>query len=198
MDEAQLKYATTEEELLAIVYALEKLRSYLLGSKVIVFTDHTALKQLLVKKDLQDEGDILPIDDSFPYDALMAIATGENPWYDDYGSYIVGNLLPPDLRCILPWETKAILETCHSSAYGGHHGPSRTVAKVLQSGFFWPIMFHDSKVFVSACDACQRTGNITRRHEMPEVGILESRFLISGASIIKAYFCLPRETGLSY
>ncbi|XP_074302632.1 uncharacterized protein LOC141634306 [Silene latifolia] len=38
--EAQVKYATTEKELLAVVYALDKFRSYLLGSKVVIFTDH--------------------------------------------------------------------------------------------------------------------------------------------------------------
>ena len=42
---------TTEKELLAIVFALEKFRSYLLGSKVIIFTDHAALKFLLNKKE---------------------------------------------------------------------------------------------------------------------------------------------------
>ncbi|XP_048623798.1 uncharacterized protein LOC106393666 [Brassica napus] len=51
MDEAQCRYATTEKELLAIVFAFEKFRSYLVGSKVIVHTDHAALKYLLTKKD---------------------------------------------------------------------------------------------------------------------------------------------------
>ena len=51
MDEVQCRYATTEKELLAIVYALEKFRSYLVGSKVIMHTDHAALKYLLTKKD---------------------------------------------------------------------------------------------------------------------------------------------------
>ena len=48
---AQVNYSTTEKELLAIVFALEKFRSYLLGSKVIIFTDHAALKFLLNKKE---------------------------------------------------------------------------------------------------------------------------------------------------
>ena len=51
MDEVQCRYATTEKELLAIVFALEKFRSYLVGSKVIMHTDHAALKYLLTKKD---------------------------------------------------------------------------------------------------------------------------------------------------
>ncbi|KAL1224020.1 putative mitochondrial protein [Cardamine amara subsp. amara] len=51
MDDAQCRYATTEKELLAIVFVFEKFRSYLVGSKVIVHTDHAALKYLLTKKD---------------------------------------------------------------------------------------------------------------------------------------------------
>ncbi|XP_052736574.1 uncharacterized protein LOC128197812 [Vigna angularis] len=48
---AQLNYATTEKEFLAIVYALEKFRPYLIGSKVIIYTDHAAIKYLLTKPD---------------------------------------------------------------------------------------------------------------------------------------------------
>jgi len=48
---AQLNYGTTEKELLAVVFAIDKFRSYLVGAKVIVYTDHAALKYLLTKKD---------------------------------------------------------------------------------------------------------------------------------------------------
>jgi hypothetical protein len=47
----QLNYTTTEKELLAVVFAIEKFRSYLVGAKVIVYTDHATLKYLLMKKD---------------------------------------------------------------------------------------------------------------------------------------------------
>ncbi|KAJ4700581.1 Retrovirus-related Pol polyprotein [Melia azedarach] len=49
--DAQLNYATTEKEFLAVVFAFDKFRSYLIGSKVIVYTDHSAIKYLLAKKD---------------------------------------------------------------------------------------------------------------------------------------------------
>ncbi|KAI3767334.1 hypothetical protein L2E82_17429 [Cichorium intybus] len=49
--EAQLNYTTTEKELLAVVFALDKFRSYIWGSKVVVYTDHSAVRQLLTKKE---------------------------------------------------------------------------------------------------------------------------------------------------
>ena len=48
---AQLNYATTDKELLVVVFAIDKFRSYLVGAKIIVYTDHAALKYLLTKKD---------------------------------------------------------------------------------------------------------------------------------------------------
>ncbi|GJR49380.1 reverse transcriptase domain-containing protein [Tanacetum coccineum] len=51
MTEAQTHYTTTEKELLAVVYAFEKFRSYLVLSKSIVYTDHSAIKYLFAKKD---------------------------------------------------------------------------------------------------------------------------------------------------
>nr|GFA94147.1 reverse transcriptase domain-containing protein [Tanacetum cinerariifolium] len=51
MTEAQIHYTTTEKEMLALVYAFEKFRPYLVLSKSIVYTDHLALKYLLSKQD---------------------------------------------------------------------------------------------------------------------------------------------------
>ncbi|GKB89081.1 reverse transcriptase domain-containing protein [Tanacetum coccineum] len=51
MTEAQIHYTTTEKEMLAIVYAFEKFRPYLVLSKSIVYTDHSALKYLMNKQD---------------------------------------------------------------------------------------------------------------------------------------------------
>jgi hypothetical protein len=46
-----VNYIATEKELLAVVFAIEKFRSYLVGAKVIVYTDHATLKYLLTIKD---------------------------------------------------------------------------------------------------------------------------------------------------
>jgi hypothetical protein len=51
LNHTQMNYATTEKELLVVVYAFEKFSQYLLGSKVVVYIDHAALKYLFAKQD---------------------------------------------------------------------------------------------------------------------------------------------------
>ena len=48
---AQMNYTTTEKEVLVVVYALEKFRPYILGSKIVIYTDHVTLKYLFSKKE---------------------------------------------------------------------------------------------------------------------------------------------------
>ena len=54
----QLNYATTEKELLAVVFAMDKFRSYLVGAKVIVYMDHAALKYLLTRRTLSHDSSV--------------------------------------------------------------------------------------------------------------------------------------------
>ena len=51
LNDARLNYATTEKELLAIVFEFDKFRPYLIGNRVIVHTNHSAIKYLITKKD---------------------------------------------------------------------------------------------------------------------------------------------------
>ena len=51
LDNAQRNYATTEKEFLVVVFACDKFRSYIVDSKVIVHTDHAAIKFLMENKD---------------------------------------------------------------------------------------------------------------------------------------------------
>ncbi|CAN6677893.1 unnamed protein product [Malus baccata var. baccata] len=242
LNDAQLNYTTTEKEMLAVIFALEKFRSYLIGSKVIVYTDHGALKYLLAKKDAKprlirwvlllqefdldirdkkgaenvvadhlsrlphvqdEEEDVLPLNESFPDEQLFAIHDVV-PWYAHIANYLVRGVLPPDVstqhrkkflstvkfyfwddpylykyysdqvirRCVPATEQESILKFCHSYACGGHFGSSKTAAKVLQSGFFWPTLFKDAYLFCSTCDRCQRLGNISKRNEMPQQSLL--------------------------
>ncbi|XP_010507141.1 PREDICTED: uncharacterized protein LOC104783719 [Camelina sativa] len=308
LDDAQRNYETTEKELLAVVFAFEKFRSYLVGSKVIVHTDHAALKYLMQKKDakprllrwilLLQEFDIevkdkkgiengvadhlsrIKIEDDVPiHDSLLeenvyfvdigsqatlsrevlqtrgnasidtagasinaesryeqdlaivstyaslsidrslvqelsgyafnddvtAVTTSDQPWYADIANYLAVEVEPEkftgyakkkflrDLRryywdesylykhcsdgvyrrCLAEMEVLYVLFHCHGSDYAGHFATFKTVSKVLQAGFWWPTMFKDAHEFVSRCDVCQRKGQISKRHKMPQNFILE-------------------------
>ena len=50
-NEAQENYSTIEKEILAIVFACENFRPYILGSHVIIHTDHATIKYLMTKKE---------------------------------------------------------------------------------------------------------------------------------------------------
>ena len=51
--EAQENYSTTEKEMLAMVFTCEKFRTYILGSHVIIHTDHAVIKYLMAKKEVK-------------------------------------------------------------------------------------------------------------------------------------------------
>ena len=50
-NEAKKNYSTTEKEMLAIVFACEKFRPYILGYHVIIHTDNVAIKYLMAEKE---------------------------------------------------------------------------------------------------------------------------------------------------
>ncbi|GJW62854.1 reverse transcriptase domain-containing protein [Tanacetum coccineum] len=100
MTDAQAHYTTTEKELLAVVYAFEKFRPYLVLSKTIVYTDHSALKYLLVKQDVKPRllRDLKnkEITETFPLETLgMVTFRGDSstPWFADIANYHAGNFI---------------------------------------------------------------------------------------------------------
>ena len=46
-----MNYGNTEKELLAIIFLFDKFWPYLIGNKVIVFTNHLVIKYLMEKKE---------------------------------------------------------------------------------------------------------------------------------------------------
>ena len=50
-NEAKENYSTKEKEMLAMVFSCDKFRPYILGSHVIIHTDHVTIKYLMSKKD---------------------------------------------------------------------------------------------------------------------------------------------------
>ncbi|XP_050885076.1 uncharacterized protein LOC127088200 [Lathyrus oleraceus] len=194
LNPAQMNYATTEKEFLAVVYAFDKFRQYLLGSRVIVYTDHVALKENEEKR---------PIKDEFADEHILVVIG--MPWFADYTNYIVGGVIPSEfdsnkkkkfvhdcrfylrddpflykkgvdglVRKYVPEEEQRyVLKACHDSDYGGHFSGDRPAAKVLQSGLYWPTLFKDAQQLIKECDKCQRMGNISKRNQMPQNPMLQ-------------------------
>ncbi|GJT25258.1 reverse transcriptase domain-containing protein [Tanacetum coccineum] len=218
------------------VFAFDKFRSYLILSKTIVHTDHSALRHLFKKQDAKprlirwilllqefdieikdrkgtenvaadhlsriendETSDDSEVDDNFPGETLMEINTKDEPWFADFANYLVGDIIPKGMtyqqknkffsdlkhyfweepylfkvcsdgmirRCISGPESRTILDQCHHRPTGGHYGPNITAKKVLDSGFYWPTIIKEAHTLVRLCEACQKTGNISKRDEMP-------------------------------
>ncbi|GJT34817.1 reverse transcriptase domain-containing protein [Tanacetum coccineum] len=79
-------------------------------------------------------------------------------------SNVVSNVLIPKNEVK---GTHTILDQCHHEPTGGHYGPNTTTKKVLDSGFYWPTVIKEARTLVRLCEACQKTGNISKRDEMP-------------------------------
>nr|GEW49692.1 reverse transcriptase domain-containing protein [Tanacetum cinerariifolium] len=105
MTDAESNYTTTKKEMLAVVYAFEKFRSYLIMNKSIMYMDHFTLKYLFAKKDskarlLQNPHknvlDPKEINESLPLETLNLVSSYGNsstPWFADFTNYHAGNFI---------------------------------------------------------------------------------------------------------
>ncbi|GJU62572.1 reverse transcriptase domain-containing protein [Tanacetum coccineum] len=236
LNEIQQKYTVTENELMAVVFAFDKFRPYLILSKTIVYIDHSALRHLFKKQDAKprlicwilllqefdieikdkkgtenvvadhlsqiendETSDDSEVDVNFPRETFMEITTNDTSWFADFANYLVSDVIPKGMtyqqkkknfsdlknyfwedpyllkvcsdgmirRCVSGPETRIILDQCHHGPTGGHYGPNTTAKKVLDSGFYWPDIIKEAHTLVHLCEVCQKTGNISKRDEMP-------------------------------
>ncbi|GKD35342.1 reverse transcriptase domain-containing protein [Tanacetum coccineum] len=106
MNEAESHYTTTEKEMLAVMYAFEKFRYYLILNKSIVYTEYSALKYLFAKKDskarllqwvlLLQEFKFKEINETFPPETLnMVTSRGDSstPWFANFKNYHARNFI---------------------------------------------------------------------------------------------------------
>ncbi|GJZ07745.1 reverse transcriptase domain-containing protein [Tanacetum coccineum] len=173
MTDAQAHYTTTEKERLTVVYVFKKFWPYLVLSKTIVYTDHSALKYLLAKQDakprflrwilLLQEFDVIIRDKKRSEESSGRPLDG--PYlFKIYADQAIR-------RCVYGQEAVDILTACHNRHTGGHYGANYTAKKVFDSGLFWPTIYRDAYNLVTRCDACQRQGKISQRDEMPQNAI---------------------------
>ncbi|GJV38573.1 reverse transcriptase domain-containing protein [Tanacetum coccineum] len=126
LNNAQEHYTTTEKELLAVVFSFDKFRQYLVLSKTVVYTDHSALKYLFSKQDAKPR--------------LIRLKKHD-----------LGTFTEEEITDEFPDEHLMILK-----------------ARLNRDE---PCIFKDAKDYVMRCDACQRSGNISSRSEMPQNNI---------------------------
>jgi len=62
-------------------------------------------------------------------------------------------------------EVSSVIKFCHSKACRDHFSSKKTIAKILQSGFYWPTMFKDTYAFCKTCENCQKVGFISKHRE---------------------------------
>nr|GEY26749.1 reverse transcriptase domain-containing protein [Tanacetum cinerariifolium] len=176
MNQAEANYTTIEKEILAVVYAFEKFRSYLIMNKSIVYTDHSALKYLFAKKDAKAQNyaadhlsrlenpyenvsDPKEINKTFPLESLNKkqkfFKDARHYFWDD--PYLFRTCADQIIRrCVAGKEAINILNACHSGPIGGHYGANYTAKKVFDLGFYWPSIYKDAFELVKRCDSCQR------------------------------------------
>ncbi|RVW98289.1 hypothetical protein CK203_034369 [Vitis vinifera] len=145
LNEAQRNYTTTKKELLAVVFALDKFRAYLL----------TTFQGWLIAHNSH----VLPINDDFPEESLMLLEKA--PWYAHIANYLVTGEVPSEWKaqdrkhffakihayyweepflfkycadqiikkCVPEEEQQGILSHCHENACGGHFASQKTTMK---------------------------------------------------------------------
>ncbi|XP_015164084.1 uncharacterized protein [Solanum tuberosum] len=147
----------TEQELLAVVYAFEKFWAYLLGTKVVVHTDHAALRYLMAKKDakprlirwvlLLQEFDFEVKDRKgcenqneldFYQQKRFLFDVKKYFWDEPYlfrecADHIIR-------RCVPEEEAIKILHACQASPVGGHHGGKQGGVSKIHELPFTPIL----------------------------------------------------------
>ncbi|GJW20507.1 reverse transcriptase domain-containing protein [Tanacetum coccineum] len=137
LNNAQEHYTTTKKELLAVVFSFDKFHQYLILSKTIVYTDHSALKYLFSKEDTKprlirlenpDLGTFTEEEttNEFPDEHLMILKAelnNDEPWYVDYDEPYAFKLCSDNVmrQCVAGSEILEILAHCHSGPTRGHH-----------------------------------------------------------------------------
>ena len=138
-----------------MVFACEKFKPSILGSHVIIQTDHAAIKYLMTKKDVKPRliRWVLLLQE---FEQLFQVSV-KLPWYSDIVNYLTCGIMPPEfnyqqkrklrtntkvyiwddpllfrrrayqiIRCVPEDEQGEIIDKCHASPYGGHFVGDRT------------------------------------------------------------------------
>nr|GEX55617.1 hypothetical protein [Tanacetum cinerariifolium] len=93
------------------------------------------------------------VDDNFPGETLMEINIKDEPWFADFANYLVGDVIPKGMT--------------HQQKNKFFSDLKRLGGTLPFQRFYWPTIIKEAHTLVLLCEACQKTGNISKRDEIP-------------------------------
>ncbi|GJT36803.1 reverse transcriptase domain-containing protein [Tanacetum coccineum] len=102
----------------------------------------------------EETSDDSEVDDNFPRETLMEINVENEPWFADFANYLASDIIPKGMT----YQQKIFFLRHKTLLLGG--------TLPLQS-FYWPTIIKEDYTQVRPCEACQKTGNISKHDEMP-------------------------------
>ncbi|KAH0673865.1 hypothetical protein KY284_024952 [Solanum tuberosum] len=141
---AQKNYTVTEYELLVVVSAFDKFRSYLFGTKVIVHTDHLALRYLMAKEDAKPR--------LIRWVLLLQEFNFEVNDRKGTKNQVADHFSRLEEEAMIKLEDGVEINDAFSDQ---------------QCGYYWPTIHQNAHDFTKSCDHCQHEGEISGKHELP-------------------------------
>lgn len=177
LKDAETRYSATEREGLAVVWAVGKFKSYVMGSPFVVITDHAPLKALRTKANL--EGRLLSFAEklaSYDYDvvyrpgkdnvvadllsrAMMAVP--QNYEEDSEGQ---AEAYRRNRIYILPQHREQVVRDLHVK-FGGHFRFQKLIAAV-KSRYYWPKMYKEVEKILRECLQCAKFSLGARKYPL--------------------------------
>ncbi|XP_076959920.1 uncharacterized protein LOC143636132 [Bidens hawaiensis] len=129
---------------------------------------------------------------SVPQNQVLVIQTGVESWMSPIIAYLSSgeaqkikhkalnyqltdgilyrrSFLGPLLCCVDAEDANYLIREIHEGICGLHAGPRMTVAKIMNTGYYWPGMHLDAVQEIRKCDSCQRHAPNTLR-QVPDNG----------------------------
>jgi hypothetical protein len=151
LNEAELNYSTVEKELLAVVWACKHFRTYLLGRRFQIVTDHKGLTWIFNVKDPSSrlmKWKLLLDEYEIQYRAGMRTCVA-----DSLSRYPI-QCLNVDLEELTEERKTKIISEMHDCPVGGHQGVNRTIERI-KLYLSWPGLERDVSQYIKHCKVCQ-------------------------------------------
>lgn len=196
------RWSVIEKECYAVVYTLSKLRSYVLGHRVVIYTDHKNLLWMVSSTADKVIRWLLRLQEFAP--EIHYIKGVDNVAADAISRMFSANciqMLAEEVYTIQTLDTStnqvnAYIHLVHNW-FVGHHGIRKTVQLLRKQGHKWARMEDDVRTYIKSCPACQK---FDRSVDGPETGSLRTTTVnkVFQTWILDTVGPLPKEDNHSY